>query len=500
MNFKTTIILLLALIVAGGVFWFTGGNKKTDVPSDQNTPIAGKKLIDLDPADIQKVTIITSDGNRTTIVKSGDNWNLTEPLAAPAVQWSAQGLVSALSELGSLGRPDTDPGPDSGLSKPQYQVEFTTTDGRSYQVAIGNKTTVGDLQYVQINNGEINLISTTFQDVLKSATNDLRDKHLIPINLQDIQQFRIIKGDQTISMARIGGKWRVLQPVQIPGDEELTGNVLKNLTALQATEFLPSDSSELAYARFDKPNAQVWFSTNAPTTQPASTLPSTSGSIPAGEYTLTVGSPDSLLKDRYYVQTSAGETGKLDGNDMSYFMVTPDEVRDRNIFSLIPANVTQISILKETYPTLPPGQKSAPGALFVPLSSQHTVLQRRPQTPAQLGPKLSGATTQPATQPTDLGSVWQIADDPKPVDDSKVDALLAAFKSLRATTYDSAPPAGSPSVRYVIRFTLASGSPVDLTIVKTPDSSNPVGFFNGLVFELSSDLLDTLDADLHKPV
>ncbi len=168
MNFKTTIILLVLLAVVGGVVWFTGGNDKKAEQANSSPGGAGQKLVDLSADHVNKLTIADAAGNRTTIVKDGSAWKMTEPVAAGAQEYTARDLISSLTDLRSQGKPDSDPGSASGLEKPRYTISLTGDDGKTSVIKLGEKTGVGDVMYAQVEgSGDIYLVPSTLEKSLR---------------------------------------------------------------------------------------------------------------------------------------------------------------------------------------------------------------------------------------------------------------------------------------------------------------------------------------------
>ena len=66
----------------------------------------------------------------------------------------------------------------------------------------------------------------------------------------------------------MGDRWLITKPDQMPGDSESISSLVSTITGTEATEFVKSDSDELAFARFDHPTMQIVLSTETPTTQP----------------------------------------------------------------------------------------------------------------------------------------------------------------------------------------------------------------------------------------
>lgn len=496
MNFKTTIVLLVALLVVGGVFWSSQLSEKK--APEQTTAGHGKKLLDLRSDQVTGFTITDADGNHTTLEKNGMAWRMTEPVNAVAVDWQTQDLIRTMCDLESQGKPENAPS-DSGLDKPRYSVAISTEDGKAVRLDIGNKNFTGDLMYARVDDGDVNLIDSSVVKTLKTAADDLRDKHLLTTNAMEVQQVRIVTPTQRLVLNREGSNWQIAEPEKMPGDSDAISSLISTITGTEASEFVTNDSDELAFARFDHPTMQVWLSTQSPSTRPT-TQP---GALRAGEQTLTIGTPDSLAKDHYFVQTSDGLVAKIASSALDDLKKTPLDLRDKDVATILPEDVTQISLVKEMYST--PTTQSAQRR---PEATQVVVLARRPKEAAQpLGPAAplkskAGArpSTGSATEPAQPQSVWVFtipADKTQQVDDSKVDTLLGKLNPLKADKYLEKAPDSPALERYIISLE-TKGRKYHVEFVRPTNGQTPYGIYNDLTFEIATPVVDALDADFHK--
>jgi hypothetical protein len=512
MNFKTTIILLIALAVVGGIFFFTQPAEKkiTEQSADQATATGGQKLFDIQPDQVKGVTITDADGNHTTLEKTGATWRLTEPVSAPAVDWQTQDLIRTLCDLRSQGRPESAPS-DAGLDKPKFIVSLSTDAGKAVRIDIGNKNFTGDLMFARVEDGEINLIDAGLAKTLKTAASDLRDKHLLTASSTEVQQIRIITPNQNLVLGKTGSNWKITEPREMPGDSEAISSLITAITGTEASEFLKPDSEDLAFARFDHPVAQIWLSTQPPSTVPT-TEPTT---FPSGGQMLTIGAPDSLTKDHYFAKTSDGLIAKIAASSLDNFKKSPLDLRDKDVVSIPPPEVNAISLVKETWPA------AATQNATVQRAPEIALVRRPPAPPKPMGPALpttlkSGArpTTGPATTgPATTGpatpavpktepaeSLWMFPDvsqNKSQVDDSKVDALLEKLDPLRADKYVQKAPDSAKQTRYILTLQTKSQR-YHVEFVRPSNGQSAYGTYDNLTFEIPTTMLDALDSDFKK--
>jgi hypothetical protein len=339
----------------------------------------------------------------------------------------------------------------------------------------------------------VNLIDSSLAKTLKTAPDDLRDKHLLGTATVDYKQVRITTPTQTLEMQKQGDHWIITKPQQMPGDSESIASLISSVTGIEATEFVKSDSDDLAFARFDHPTMEVWLSPDEPTTQPT-TLPSTA-------VTLTIGAADSLAKDHYFAKTSDGLIAKVAKASLDNLDKTPLDLRDRNVVAIAASDVSQISVVKSVYPPVSSSQATRPSVTNSrPMSTHLVVLNRRPKTPAVLGPSpTTRATTQPSTQPAESVWMFSIPAEPKSaVDDTKVETLLGKFSPLRADKYLEKPPQGAIDQKYLVTIETKSLKKYQIEVIKPANGETTYGTYNGLMFELPTAFTDALDADFHK--
>src|SRR5918993_1778234 len=146
MNFRTTLILVVTLLVVACVVFFTGNSDHEKGKSDTKA-----KLVDVTPEGVTKVVITPAQGQRTVFVRSeggAGDWRLAEPLAARAETFEVTDLVRKLTELQSRGQVQADQRGSTGLDAPTYKVELTAKGGKTANLSFGKSSPVADTVYV----------------------------------------------------------------------------------------------------------------------------------------------------------------------------------------------------------------------------------------------------------------------------------------------------------------------------------------------------------------
>jgi len=193
MNFRTTIILLVLLVLVGVTVLFVRHR-------DENAPTEtanSKKLVDLESADVNRVVVTPSGGQRIVLERVTGaaptaEWRLVEPFAAPAQAFEVDSLVRDLVGLQSRTQGEADKKASMGLETPAYTVELTGK-GKTVQLAVGNKSLVGDTLYVQVggrDKPDVVPAGRVVEELDRPAA-EYRSKKLVDATATQIQQITI---------------------------------------------------------------------------------------------------------------------------------------------------------------------------------------------------------------------------------------------------------------------------------------------------------------------
>lgn len=518
MNFRTTIVLLVVLAGAGAYLaatkLWTGKNAEISSQSSiAQSESGGRKLIDADSANITRVTITPADGKPIVLTKSDGKWQLLQPVSAPAESFQADELVRQIVAIQSRGQLGTDKLTSTGLDHPHFIVEMTANGGKTYRLAVGDKSEIGDTLYVRLNDGDkLDIVPSSIYDQLDKPAKDYRGKKLIDVSQDQIRQLSITRGGKTIRLEKPQSDWEIVAPKKMPADSTAVSDLLFAITGLNAVEFVDKPGASQQYG-LDRPLTTVWFSTAAPSTQPA-TAPA---SQPAGT-TIEFGAFDDILKRNVYATVTGGPVATVAKSSMDSFDKTALDLRDKKVVDIDPAHVESVILAVNrpatTQPTTQPAKQY-----------EYTIVRRRESATVgpQLGPAaplqpttrpaiastepatLPAAATQPATAPavaaTQPVSKWAFESGNRgDADQGQVDDLLNALHPLRAEKFVEKSPATQPAATYTLTVHVGPASghgPQDYTLRFTSPgpTGNAIGSYDDVTFELDRSILDKLDGD-----
>jgi hypothetical protein len=257
----STIILVLVLAGLGGYIYFV----------DSKRPAAGfdgaaakSKVFTVDADKIEEVRV-TYNGESSLLRKVDGAWKMIEPVAADADTTEASGLTSSVANL-ELNRPLDDNPKDLavyGLAKPQMEVSFKA-GATTGQLAIGDKTpTMGDMYAMKPDEKKVFLISAFQESNFNRKPFDLRDKKILKFDRDKADLLTMVRGTETIELARAGSDWKVVKPVAARSDYTGVEGLLSRLSNSNMSKLVEDNPSDLAKYGLDKPTITITIGTGS---------------------------------------------------------------------------------------------------------------------------------------------------------------------------------------------------------------------------------------------
>lgn len=245
--------LFVILIALGAYLYFVeskrepGGAEKRD------------KVFTVEADAIEEITIKSDSGERTTLRKTGGNWQVVEPLATEPDSAEVSGLTSNISNLEVQRVIDENP-PDLaeyGLADPRIEVTFTAA-GQARRLLIGRKTPPGTDLYAKLGDQpRVFLISSYLDSTFNRNTFDLRDKTVLKLERDKIDSLTISTPLHTLGFTKAGEEWRLKTPLDARADATAIEGIVGRLNTLQMKSIAASESSKPSEYGLDKPAATV---------------------------------------------------------------------------------------------------------------------------------------------------------------------------------------------------------------------------------------------------
>ena len=257
MNGKKIAFLSTILLLLVGFYYFyevryTGKQKEKAASSS--------KVLNIKDQDIESMCLRNPKG--TVVLEKRENeWFLAEPIKARADTWAVHQIIDALAN-GTWQREIT-PLPedlgDFGLVDPEIEVSLS---GKGFsvprKVLIGRKNPTGKMRYIRVDQeGRVLLVYTRLKDVLDKTYDDLRDKHILRFEKDDI--FKIVwRADKNTFVAeKKENKWVLVEP---PGKEIAESEIINLVWRVKSLKFkkiYEKPDHPVSYYSLDKPYGMI---------------------------------------------------------------------------------------------------------------------------------------------------------------------------------------------------------------------------------------------------
>jgi len=460
MNFKTTITLLVLVVLLALIWWLAPSPKEapTRTPAEPAQTYKPKPLFEPAPETDKLARVEIERPGAAKIVlervppegpektpKPPAEWRVVEPLRAPAESSSVQVLASTLAGLRSRGEfepgaPGAPTPAEAGLEPPVATITLVDESGRKYGVEIGQKAVMSSDTYVRVvGEKTIRLADRDLSSYAKKELSEYRAKRLIELKPEEATRVAIRHEGRSYEFVRgADGEWVINEPIRAYADKDKLRSLLMRISALRAEEFVDDAPETLATYGLDEPTLAIEVTTETkrplpPETQPAGdTQPATQPAEPKFEtvvrtHRLAVGGAADLKTEKRYVRPGE-ENCVVTVTEVNARGLIPNlkELRDSRVTRIKSASVTGLQIT---------------------------------------GPQGARATL------NKVGNTWQGTDDLQQLDTAAVQDLLQALEDLRAVDYvdELRDPAeyGFDAPRAVLTITTADAlTPVVLRIGK----------------------------------
>lgn len=324
---------------------------------------------------IERVTVKSVAGDQTTVEKQGTAWQVTQPAAGAADEAEVSGITSNLASLEVQRVVDDQPTDlkQYGLDPARIEVTFTFA-GKAQKLLLGQKTPTGGDLYAKVpDTPRVILVSSYLESTFNKSSFDLRDKTILKIDREKVDRMEIETPERGLKVAKQGAEWRITSPVDARADFGAVEGIIGRLNTTPMKSVATPAATDLGEYGLDTP---------------AATVRVTSGSAQAG---LAIGK-------------SAGE-GVVYAKDLSRPMVftiesalldelkkPADDFRVKDLFDARAFNTTRVEIVRNGQTITLEKEKGKEG--------------------------------------------WkQVTPAAKPADTAKVEALLTALTSARATSF-----------------------------------------------------------------
>jgi hypothetical protein len=249
---RTLALLVLVLIP---VAYFASKEYRNPTPATDEKKL--QKVFTVESDKIEEVTIKSESGDRTTLKKSGTDWQVAAPAdGGPVAADSAEisGITSNLSTLEEQRVIDENAQDlkEFGLAEPRIEVTFKA-GGEPQTLQIGAKTPTGTDLYAKVGGkSKVFLIPSYLESTFNRKTFDLRDKAALKIDAAKVDALEVLVEGRTLRFAKVNGTWQVTSPADPRSDATAIDGLVSRLAAIQMKSL--AKGTDLKEYGLDKPS------------------------------------------------------------------------------------------------------------------------------------------------------------------------------------------------------------------------------------------------------
>ena len=247
MNPKTTVGLVVALIIAlVGVWW-----AQSDSTTDEPKPDAGPQpLFDISITAVTGFEVKSGSASACSFKKKDQQWEMISPISGPAEQGTVSGDVSVIANLKYVTAydksvPDRPTEEMTSLGSPRRIVKLTDTDEKSYVLKIGARQKLSTKTYVQKQGDDtIYLVDVDLNKSLRRSLAGYRGKRVSQFNTATATRIEIL-GEQNYSLVKKDLKWTIETPLKARADQAAVSTLLQAVAGMTVSSFVDDGPASL---------------------------------------------------------------------------------------------------------------------------------------------------------------------------------------------------------------------------------------------------------------
>jgi Domain of unknown function (DUF4340) len=208
---------------------------------------------------IDRLTVKSEKGETSTVEKKSDKWHLTQPVAVDADPGELSGITTNLASLEAQRVVDEQATDfkQYGLDPARIELSFKA-GGQDHRLLIGQKTPSGTDLYAKLpDKPRVFLISSYLDTTFNRSPFDLRDKTIVKIDREKIDSVEITSGDRSVKLAKSGSEWRIKSPVDGRADLSAVDGVIGRINTAQMKTIAADEARDLKEYGLDKPSVTV---------------------------------------------------------------------------------------------------------------------------------------------------------------------------------------------------------------------------------------------------
>ena len=248
---RSLVVLIIVLIPVAYFGWKEYRNPTT--PGDEKKL---DKVFAVESEKIDEVTIKADSGERTTLKKSGTEWQVIAPVDGSPVAADTSEISGITSNLSRLEQQrvieeNTQNLKDFGLAEPRIEVSFKA-GGQPQTLQIGAKTPTGSDLYAKVGGqSKVFLIPSYLESTFNRKPFDLREKNALKIDSQKVDSLEVASAERTLKFSKVNGTWQLVSPADPRSDAVAIDGLVSRVAGAQMKAVAPT--ADLKEYGLDKP-------------------------------------------------------------------------------------------------------------------------------------------------------------------------------------------------------------------------------------------------------
>lgn len=248
--------LILLLVVAGPLFWFTWReSKKGPIETGEKHD----KVFSVGADAIEELEIRSEAGEQTKLQRTGGAWAIVQPaVMAQPDEATVSGITANLASMEVQRVIDENPTDVAqfGLATPRVEVAFKAA-GQQHRLQIGQKTPSGTDVYARLaDQKRVFLVSSFLESSFNKSPFDLQDKSAIKVDRDKVDALSIAAAGRDTTFAKVNGEWVLKAPVDGRAEFSAVDGLVSRIGGLQMKSVVAGPAPAGNYG-LDKPAATV---------------------------------------------------------------------------------------------------------------------------------------------------------------------------------------------------------------------------------------------------
>ena len=376
------------------------------------------KVFAVEADKIDELEIKSESGDRTTLRRKGSDWEVVQPIAAPADQAAVSGITSNLASV-EIQRVIDENAADLkefGLAEPRVEVGFKA-NGKQLRLQLGQKTPSGTDVYAKLADAKkVFLVPSFLDSTFNHGTFDLRDKSVLKLDREKIDTVEMTVGGRTIRVEKKNGEWQIAEPALGRAEFGAVDGLVSRISSVQMKSIV-ADSSDLKKYGLDKPAVTVRLGSGSSQATLLVGGPAETGTVYAKDFSRPA---------VFTIESTLLDDLKKDGS----------EYRQKDLFDARSFNTTRLEIVR---------------------SGQTTVFEKAKVKDKDGKEQEKWRQTAPAARDVDAG---------------KIEALISAATGARATGFvDNTAKTGLDKPELSLTFKYDEGKEEHVAFARTKDGA-----------------------------